>query len=115
MGAMVALAVEHAGITVRLGPLEKFGALHGDIRIPRSAVRSARVAEDPWAEVRGMRMPGTGLPGVIMLGTTRGSFGKDFCAVYRRRPALVVELGGPGFRRLVLCTSDPRRDRDALS
>jgi hypothetical protein len=44
---------------------------------------------------------------VIALGTRRGSFGKDFAAVYRDRPAVVVELDGTEFSRLVVCVEDP--------
>lgn len=111
---MVALESAPGEIAVRLNPIEKLGALHGDIRVPRSAVRAAYVAAAPWDELRGIRAPGTGLPGVIMLGTMRGSFGADFCAVYRRKPAVVVDLDGRGFRRLILCTPDPDSDCAAL-
>jgi hypothetical protein len=54
-----------------------------------------------------MRAPGTGWPGVIALGTRRGSFGKDFAAVSRDRPAVVLELDDAEFSRLVLCVADP--------
>ncbi|MDN5794831.1 MAG: hypothetical protein L0H79_03655 [Intrasporangium sp.] len=111
---MAALTIEDGEIVVRLGPLERVGALHGDVRVPISAVRSASVCRQPWMELRGMRAPGTGLPGVIMLGTTRGSFGKDFCAVYGRRPAVLVELDGQQFERLLIRTDDPDHDVTAI-
>lgn len=111
---MVALVAASGEITVRLNPIEKLGALRGDVRVPLSAVRSVRVTAQPWDEVRGMRAPGTGLPGVIMLGTTRGAFGKDFCAVYRGRPAVVVDLDGQRFQRLILCTPHPDNDCAAV-
>ncbi|MGH3780655.1 MAG: hypothetical protein ACRDRO_08515 [Pseudonocardiaceae bacterium] len=73
-------------LVLRLTPWEKVGALHGDLRVPLRAVRMVSVVAEPWNALRGIRAPGTGWPGWIMLGTTWGKFGKDFAAVYRRRP-----------------------------
>jgi hypothetical protein len=43
-----------------------------------------------------------------MLGTTRGRGWKDFNAVYRRRPVVVVDLWGQEFARLVVtCDEAP--------
>ena len=53
-----------------------------------------------------MRAPGTGLPGVLALGTWRGNGGKDFAALYRGGPAVVVELEGAPFRRLLVSAHD---------
>ena len=82
--------------------------------MPLSAVRAASVVAEPWKALRGIRAPGTGWPGWIMLGTARGTFGKDFVAVYRRRPAILVELTGQEFQRLLVCTADPQRDVETL-
>lgn len=112
---MAALVIEAGDLVVRLTPLEKLGALHGDIRVPLASVRSAAVSQHPWRELRGFRAPGTGFPGVIMLGTSRGGFGRDFAALYGRRPAVLVELDGQTFHRLIICTKDPQRDAAVLS
>jgi hypothetical protein len=102
------LLVEGEDIVVKLRPLEILGALRGNFRVPRSAVRAVRVSENPWSELRGIRAPGTGLPGVIALGTRRGRGGRDFTAVYRKRPAVVVDLEGAVFDRLVLSVDNPQ-------
>ena len=60
-----------------------------------------------------MRAPGTGWPGVIAVGTRRGSFGKDFAAVHGKGPAVVVELAGTdasGGYRPALADHDRRGD-----
>lgn len=111
---MAELAIEPDTIVVRLSLLEKLGAMHGDVHVPRSSVREVRVTSKPWNEVRGMRAPGTGVPGVIMLGTMRGMFGKDFCAVYRHQSAIVIELEDHSYQRLIVCTQHPDKDRAAL-
>jgi hypothetical protein len=92
-------------LVVRLSWLEKLGALRGDVRVPRSSVRVVRATDQAWSELRGVRAPGTGWPGVIALGTRRGGI-RDFSAVYGHRPAVVVELQGAEFERLVVSVRD---------
>ncbi|HUY72819.1 MAG TPA: hypothetical protein VMV08_11295 [Gaiellaceae bacterium] len=89
----------HVSFLERLG-----GFVRGDANVPLGSVRAARATNDPWAELRGIRMPGTGLPGKIALGTRRFGGGKDFVAVYGKGPAVIVELAGVEFSRLVVST-----------
>jgi hypothetical protein len=95
------LLILHLSLLERLG-----GFVRGDAQVPLGSVRAARATDDPWRELRGIRMPGTGLPGKIALGTRRFSGGKDFVAVYGKGPAVIVELAGVEFRRLVVSTRD---------
>jgi len=115
LGAMAKVGVEGDTLVVHLGPLEKLGALRGDVRVARTAVRGVRAVLDPWPELRGIRAPGTGIPGVIALGTRRGAGIRDFAAVYRHRPAVVVELEGAQFDRLVVTDDDAESTVAALS
>ena len=55
--------------------------------------------------VIGIRAPGTGLPGVSMLGTTRYQGKKDFNVVYGHKPGLVVTLSGIDFARILITKS----------
>jgi len=103
---LATLAVDGNDLLVRLSALEKIGALRGNIRVPLDSVRTVRVSDSPWSELRGIRAPGTGLPGVISLCTRRGAGIHDFAAVYGRRPALVVEMTGASFDRLVVSCAD---------
>jgi hypothetical protein len=103
---MAELVVEGAELVLHMGALEKAEGMHGDIRVPLAAVRAVRDVGDAWPELRGMRAPGTGVPQVIMVGTRRGDFGQDFAAVHGRGPAVVVELEGAEFSRLVLTSDD---------
>ena len=99
---MANLLVEGDHLVLRLSLLEKLGAFRGDVRVPLVAVRNVYVTDNPWAQLRGVRAPGTGWPGVIALGTRRGPGVKDFAAVYRTGDGVVVELGGASsFGRLV--------------
>jgi hypothetical protein len=112
---MAELRVDGDEVVLELSGLEKLGALHGDIRVPRSSIRDVRAVDDAMAEVRGLRAPGTGLPGVIALGTWRRKDGKDFVAVHRHAPGVVVELEGAPYRRLIVTTSDASAIAAAVS
>lgn len=103
---MAKLEVSGDELVLRLSRWERLGALHGDVRVPRTSVRAVTASDQPWKTLRGLRAPGTGCPGLIMLGTTRGRGWKDFNAVYRRRPVVVVDLEGQAFARLVVTTDD---------
>lgn len=102
--------IENAGfMEVRLSRWEKAGSLHGDLRIPIDHVTHRDHVPDLWSRLRGMRAPGTGIPGVIMLGTTRfridGTWRKDFNAVYGHRPGTVLTLRNEDFERVLISDS----------
>ena len=81
---MARLIVDGPDLVVGLSWLEKLGAFRGNVRVPLHAVRSAAAEPDPWSALRGIRAPGTGIPGVIALGTRRFAGDQDFAAVKGR-------------------------------
>ena len=101
--------------TVSLSAVEKAEALHGDVSVPRAAVVSVRVVPDGLDEVHGLRMPGTALPGVIMVGTWRDKQGVTFAVCHGRQPAVVVELTGQRYDRLVVTVENPGEVAVALA
>jgi len=98
--------VEGDDLVLDLSGLEKLEGFHGNIRVPVASVRGVRSTDDPWSELRGIRAPGTGMPGVIAVGTRRGRGVKDFAAVHGQGPAVVVELEGADYGRLVATEED---------
>jgi hypothetical protein len=102
------LAVVGSRVDVALSRLERFGALRGGVSVALADVAGVEVCEAPLRVLRGLRAPGTGFPGLIALGTWRYRGGKDFVAVYRGRPAVIVDVRpGRGFRRLIVGVGDP--------
>ena len=103
---MATLEVVGENLVVRLSWFEKLEAFHPDVSVRRSGVREVRVVDNAWPELRGVRAPGTGIPGVVAVGTRRGTFGKDFDVVHGKGPAVVVELEGEKYARLVVTSQD---------
>ena len=67
------------------------------------------------AEVRGLRIPGTGVPGVLRAGTFLDGTTRTFALCHRRRPAVVLELAGQAFDRVVVTVADPQAVLDRLA
>ncbi len=103
---MAELQIEDPELVLRLSSVEKMEGLHGDVRVPLSAVTGARSVDDVWQELRGMRAPGTGVPGTLAVGTWRGGFGKDFAVVHGHGPGVVVEVSGAEYARLLVSMAD---------
>ena len=115
---MATIALDGRDAVVRLTPLEKLGALRGDVRVPLAAIRAARVVSRPLAEVRGLRAPGTAVPGLVAVGTwRRRRRAKEFVAVHRTQPGIVVDLdpAQARFGRLVVSLSEPEEARRLLA
>ncbi|HEY3810823.1 MAG TPA: hypothetical protein VGL49_05250 [Acidimicrobiales bacterium] len=104
---MAQLLVDGGELVVRLTWGEKVWGLHGDVRVPLASVRSVSAPDNAWAQLRGWRMAGTGIPGLIALGTRRHGDGYDFTAVHRQRPAIQVDLNAPPrWQRLLVSVGD---------
>ncbi len=114
---MAEIQIEGGQVSIRLSFAEKIGALHGDLHFPVSAVRAVRVVDKPFCEIEGFRSPGTGVPGVIALGTYRAHGSRDFVAVYRGERGVIIEIdaGNAKYRRVILSAKDPDRVRSVVA
>jgi hypothetical protein len=99
--------VEGNELVVRLTASEKVAAFHADVRVPLSAVRQVTTPDNIWIQLRGWRMAGVAIPGLVAMGTRRHGSGYDFTAVHRQRPTVQVDLNGPPrWQRLVVSVDD---------
>lgn len=94
-------------LVLSLNKWERFFSLHRDIRIERTALESQVRVSDPWNRrtIRGFRAPGTAIPFLILLGTMRYRGGKDFTAIYRRKPVDVYTFNSGEFKRWIVSSS----------
>jgi hypothetical protein len=108
---MARIELDEKSITIGLERLERLWALRTRVTVDRSAVRVATAYDDVMSEVRGVRAPGLGVPGVG-IGTWRSRGGKDLVVVRRGQPGVVIELDGSRWRRFVIgCPDRASADR----
>jgi len=103
---MARLTTAGEDLVLELTPREKLAGLHGDVRIPRSAVRDVRVELEPVTAVRGLRAPGLAIPGRTKIGTWRGRGRRAFVVARRGMPAVRLTLSGTSFDELLVSLPD---------
>lgn len=92
-------------LELRLTAAERVLSYHrSNVVVGRSSIRSATVTEDPWIWVRGVRAPGTALPLTLAAGTWKFHGGKDFLLIKRTASAVVIDLVGEVYSRLIVST-----------
>lgn len=90
---MATIEIDGSDAVLKLGRMEAVEAAHmHTISVPLTAVQSVEAVDDPWPHLRGVKEVGTEVPGRNMIGTRRGEGFKDFCAVHKDGPAIIVTL-----------------------
>ena len=91
-------------LILTLSRWEKFFGFHKDISALKSNLLSKKTVENPWSRevLKGVRSPGTGIPFKILLGSMRYKGGKDFTAIYNRKPVEVYEFKNETFKRWII-------------
>lgn len=105
---MVDVRTEGSSVVFDVGGLHKFWALKSRIEVRRRQVVGARhdptVVRGCW---KGWRIPGTHVPGLIIAGTFYLHGERIFWDVRDASRAVVVELDGHAYDRLVIEVEDP--------
>lgn len=99
---MASISTTADTLAVTLTTREKIAALHGDVSVPLSAVRSVRVEPDALAAVSGLRAPGVAVPGRTKIGVWRGHGRRRFVVARRALPAVCVTLDGARHDELII-------------
>ena len=105
---MATISVQGQDLVVEMNGLDKLWSLKSKLTIPLAHVRGATVDPGILGEPKGIRAPGTHLPGVITAGTFHQDGEKVFWAVRDALKAVVVELADEQYTRLVVEVDDPR-------
>ena len=101
-------------LVVTMSGMDRFWSLRRRVAVPLAQVRGATADPGMSREPAGLRMPGTHLPRVITAGTYRKDGGRDFWNLRASQQAVVVELAGARFRRLVLGVPDARATAERI-
>ena len=107
---MAELRVEGAELVLHLSGVEKAEAVHGDLRVPLSALRGVEVIDDAhdWTGIGAGFKVGMRLPGVATVATVHGHGEKVFIAVHRDTPRGVrVRLAGAPWDEWIVGCADP--------
>ena len=104
---MARVTVENGELRVKLEGLHKIWALRRTITVPLAHVQEATADQNIVGESKGLRAPGTHIPGVFVAGTFHKNGEKVFWDVRDARRAVVIELRDESFARLVLEVADP--------
>ena len=84
-------------LVLKLSTTEKVEGVHGDLRVPVSAVTSVTVVDDVIHAVSGLKVIGSSLPGVFKMGTFASGSETTFAIVHhqQKRGLRVNLMSGP--------------------
>jgi hypothetical protein len=105
---MAELRVEDGELVLHLSGVERVDSVHGDLRVPLSAVRGVEVLDDAHRPADVGFKVGTRIPGVVEVATVRGRGRKIFAAVHHDTPRGVrVVLEGADHGEWPVGCADP--------
>ena len=104
---MAHLVINQERARLQLSLLEVLGAIRTSPEVPLTEIESVEIVPNPWTSqvLKGFRI-GTGFPYLVLLGTMKYIKGKDFCAIYKRRPSAVITLKSGPFKRWIFEIKD---------
>jgi hypothetical protein len=100
--------IEGADLVVRVEGMDKLWALKSSLTIPLANVRGATADPGIVKDPKGVRAPGTYVPGVVVAGTFHHEGERVFWDVRDPAKAVVIELADEQYARLVVQVEDPR-------
>ncbi|MGF7122168.1 alpha/beta hydrolase family protein [Rhodococcus sp. BE178] len=107
---MAEFSVQDDRIVLRLSRLERIAGVHGDVTVPVEQIREADVVADAFANIRGMRASGLGVPRRLRIGTWRGGGVRTYVAARAGVPAVRVRTvgraAGAEFDELIVTAAD---------
>lgn len=105
---MAELQVQGGELVLHLSGLEKAEAVHGDLRVPLTAVRGVDVLDDAHGPADAGFKVGTRIPRVVEVATLRTVHRKIFAAVHHDTPRGVrVRLEGADHDEWIVGCADP--------
>ena len=105
---MARVTIDGPTLVVEIEGLDKLWALKSRLEIPLAHVRGATADPGVVHEHKGLRAPGTYLPGVITAGTFHVRGERVFWDVHDANKAVVIELADERYARLIVEVDDPR-------
>ncbi len=104
---MVIVSIKDGDLKLHIEGVHKALALRNEIVVPLKHVRGVTADPGVSAMPRGLRAPGTSIPGHLYAGTFYHEGEKVFWDVHNFAKAIVIELTDEDFKRLVVEVEDP--------
>ncbi len=111
---MTTIDLTETTLIIRPQGWHQLWALKRRLEIPLAHVRGARVDPETARGRKGVRMPGTHLPGVLTAGTFYRREGRAFWDVRDPEKAIVIDLTNDWYTKLVLEVAEPRATAAAI-
>jgi hypothetical protein len=111
---MAQIDIDGDALVVNVEGWDKLWALKSRLAIPLANVRGATLDPGIVADPKGVRAPGTHVPGVIVAGTFHTEGERVFWDVHDPAKAVVIELADEQYARLVIEVDDPREAVDRI-
>jgi hypothetical protein len=112
---MVKISIADARATFDVQGWHKLLAFKSKLEIPLAHIRAVRsdpaAARSVW---KGLRLPGTHVPGLLAAGTYYSGGKRSFWDVRRPDRAIVVELSDESYDRLIIEVEDPTAEVERL-
>ncbi len=101
---MAKIELTAVSLQVLMSAGEKLAALHGDVTVDRAQVVSAEIVPTRFWLTLGLRVPGTGLPPLIVSGTYVKKGDRAFVSYFKGQTPVEIKLTGARFTRLIIGT-----------
>jgi hypothetical protein len=112
---MVEITLHGSHLRLEVKGLDKLWSFTGSLEIPVAHIRGVRVdAEAASAWWKGIRAPGTSIPGVIRAGTFYQDGKRVFWDVHHPEKTIHIELHDEHFDALVVEVADPQAAIDKI-
>jgi len=111
---MARVTVDGGDLVVDVEGMDKLWALKSRLTIPLANVRGATADPGIVREGKGIRAPGTYLPGVIVAGTFHDDGERVFWDVHDSAKAVVIQLADERYSRLIIEVADPSSTVDLI-
>jgi len=102
------VTIENNELRVELEGMHKIWTLKNTVSVPMTHVRGATADPGIVKESKGIRAPGTHIPGIFTAGTWHKDGDKVFWDVRDSTKTVVIELRDESYARLILEVEDPR-------
>ena len=113
---MVEISISDGVIHLEVKGMDKLWAFKGHLEIPVAHVRAVRA--DPTTTIgwwKGIKAPGTGIPGVMRAGTFYQDGKRVFWDVHHPERTVVLELHDDTYDQLIVEVADPASTVEKIS